>query len=96
MASRPDLTKLTDRELLLYVHRDLSDRIDSVKRAILTEVEGVRVAVADLAPVAGKVDELIRDVRDMDAAVRTVKGESKLAHARIVDLEAVNGRRSRR
>jgi hypothetical protein len=91
-----DLASLTDRELLLFVHQDLCAKIKSSEAAVLEEVDGLRHAVQDLAPLAGKVDALIKDVRDLDAAKQKAQAELKLAHGRIVDLEANGVRRAGR
>lgn len=88
-----DLASLTDRELLLFVHQDLCAKIKASETVALEEVDGVRRAVQDLAPLAGKVDALITDVRDLLAADRKVRGELKLAHGRIVELESTSVRR---
>lgn len=98
-----DLSTLSDRELLLYVHQDLSRQIAGV----LVEVAGVRDAVVRLEAGAAKTDALITDMRRL--AVRVTKNEErtgqveanvKLAYGRIVDLEdakkpAAERRRSR-
>ncbi len=90
------LASLTDRELLLFVHQDLSRQVKASETAVLTEIDGVRKAITQLAPLASKVDALIADTRGLSATVRRALGELKLAHARIVELEAVGARRAGR
>lgn len=89
--SKDDLTELSDRELLLYVHRDLTRQI----AGLAVEVAGVRDAVREIAKDGPRVDALITDVRANTRAVREVTAALQLARARIVDLEAERGKRAR-
>jgi hypothetical protein len=82
-----DLSSLTDRQLLTAIYSELRSGL----RQVSAGLAGVELAVRDLtrahAATAGRTDALIVDVRALMADNSQIKGELKLAHARVLDLE---------